>query len=199
MVSTPVQADRLGYTGATVRNKDLMTSLSTKPAPSSDSLTPQEVVEPALSDEDLSVLPRRGAPRTAGLLGLLCVLAGAGGYVILQRAGGAVGEEAAVSLSASAPLPASAALALPPPPPEVEPEATPLPAPSPELEATPAAEARPAADGSRPARPVAAPTLSAAVEPPDTLAEPPERRAGPSVARFPDLPSRTLSRLAREK
>jgi hypothetical protein len=156
-----------------------------------DSLAPQTVtpdppslpvVAPAsLDDDDLAVLPGRrrgeGSDRRKYafvLLGVLC-FAAAIGVGITQRGSGDAG--AAASMGA----PTDVGGALPPPPPSADDLlAAPEPAPEPQ-------PARRAKTGS---------------EEPDDALDPLDPRnavGGPSVRRYADVPSPTLSRLAREQ
>jgi hypothetical protein len=170
-------------------------ALSVEVAPDSlpppDSLMPHAVseaplalvgsAEPALDDDDLSVLPsRRGKPehRRRRALLLLAALVGVAGLSLWLRSGGqSQGTQGAEPVLA-APL---ATAPLPPPPPvlveEEEPEIT-LPAPT------------------------LAHRSSAAVDPADDDETAPGfrgRRAGDAIARFADLPLSTQAKLAREE
>jgi hypothetical protein len=155
-----------------------------------DSLAPQvvtpdppslPVVAPVgLDDDDLAVLP--GRRRSVGsdrkryafvLLGALC-FAAAIGLGIRQRGGGDAG------VAASMGSPTDVTGALPPPPPSAE-----------ELLATP--EPPPAEPPPRRAK-------AASDEPDDgDPLDPRNALGGPSVRRYADVPSPTLSRLAREQ
>lgn len=156
-----------------------------------DSLAPQRVtsdppslpvVAPAsLDDDDLSVLPGRrrgeGSDRKKYafvLLGVLC-FAAAIGVGITQRGGSDAG--AAASLAS----PSDVGGALPPPPPSADDL---LAAPEPAPEPQPARRAKTSSD-----------------EPDDALdpLDPRNAVGGPSVRRYADVPSPTLSRLAREQ
>jgi hypothetical protein len=155
-----------------------------------DSLAPQvvtpdppslPVVAPVgLDDDDLAVLPGRrraeGSDRKKYafvLLGALC-FAAAIGVGIRQRSGGDTG--AAASLGS----PTDVTGALPPPPPSAE-----------ELLATPEPPAQ-----APPRR-----AKGGSEEPEDALdpLDPRNALGGPSVRRYADVPSPTLSRLAREQ
>jgi hypothetical protein len=156
-----------------------------------DSLAPQvvtpdppslPVVAPVgLDDDDLAVLPGRrraeGSDRKKYafvLLGALC-FAAAIGVGIRQRGGGDAGAAASMG------SPTDVTGALPPPPPSAE-----------ELLATP--EPPPAEAPPRRAK--------AGSEEPDDALDPLDPRnalGGPSVRRYADVPSPTLSRLAREQ
>ena len=160
-----------------------------------DSLVPHAVSEApralvptanlALDAEDLAVLPSSRA-RAAGQrrwrqLGILAALLGGLALLLLWRGSGST--PGAARRADSEPSSALAAAPLPPPPPQVVAD-----------EDSEAAEPpRPAVASSHPA---AAPV---AVDPPDDPSSPRGRRAGDAVARFADLPTPTLSKLAREE
>jgi hypothetical protein len=156
-----------------------------------DSSTPQVVVTPeppslpvvapaALEEDDLAVLP--GRRRTEGsdrkkyafvLLGVLC-FAAAIGLGIRQRGSGDAGSASSVASATDE------SGALPPPPPSAD-----------ELLAAP--EPTPAAPPRR--------AKTSSDEPDDALdpLDPRNALGGPSVRRYADVPSPTLSRLAREQ
>lgn len=155
-----------------------------------DSLAPQEVPEPAalpvvapasLDEDDLAVLP--GRRRAAGsdrkkyafvLLGVLCFAA-----AIVVGFNQRAGSDAAGAASLASPTDVGAAL--PPPPPSAD-----------DVPAAP----EPAPEAPR-ARRAGAPS-----EEPDDGLDPLDPRnmiGGPSVRRYADVPSPTLSRLAREQ
>lgn len=164
-----------------------------------DSLAPQEVAtalapEPApppdLEEEDLAVLPRlaglpkaRQPARALMGVGVLLMISLVGGW---WWGRGQVVDAQSVDVAAAA-SPHVAATALPPPPPELveEDEA------EPELVA-PAAVTATTTTGSEAA------SESELLQPRDPRG-PHGRRAGDSVARFPDLPSPTLSRLSKDE
>lgn len=166
-----------------------------------DSLAPQVLPEleapPSmaaadLDAEDLSVLP--GRPKAFALLGTregrrsmaaLGVVLFAFGF-FLMRGGQTVASAPEPATAAEVPAPGSAAVLLPPPPDDVaavESEVMPL-----EEGETTARAREPHAPRAVDAADVAGPTLS----------ELRSRLGGPSVARFPDLPSPKLSELARD-
>jgi hypothetical protein len=104
------------------------------------------------------------------------------GFFLMR--GGQPAAEPSESVAAADALTSPAVLL--PPPPEVlfdEPDPEPI------LEIDPAGQAAPARAAGVPAEPVA---------PGDDPADPRWRLGGPSIARFPDLPSPTLSKLARD-
>lgn len=160
------------------------------PAQPVDSLVPHAVSEApaplalrdaALDDEDLAVLPsRRRKKRDWRKVVVLAALLSVAGAVLWVTSAPRVEEVAGTAAAAPAVLTAP----LPPPPPselpELEPEA-PLEAQSP---------ATPTGQGS------GALAREPELEP---ASGPRGRRAGDAVARFADLPSPTLSRLAREE
>jgi hypothetical protein len=155
-----------------------------------DSLVPHAVSEApaplalrdvALDDEDLAVLPSRRRKRRdwrkVVVLAALLSVAGAVLWVAsAPRVQGLAGD-------ATAAAPAMLAAPLPPPPPSEVMELEQV-APEPALPATPAG-----------------PGSGAAVSQPEVELSSGRRgrRAGDAVARFADLPSPTLSRLAREE
>jgi hypothetical protein len=138
-------------------------------------------LEPALDEDDLSVLPSRrgkGRERRRQALILLSGLLGVAGLALWLRSQGQAETARGAEPAATVPL---AAAPLPPPPPwlpEVEETATPAPT-------APVRRSGAAAD---PAADVAGlePGLRG-------------RRAGDAVARFADLPLSTQSKLAREE
>lgn len=155
-----------------------------------DSLAPQELPEPAplpvvapasLDDDDLAVLPgrRRGAGSDRKkyafvLLGVLCFAAAI--VVGLNQRDGS-GAPGAASLAS----PTDVGAALPPPP--------------------PSADDLLAASEQTPEPPPARRAATPAEEPDDALdpLDPRSSLGGPSVRRYADVPSPTLSRLAREQ
>ena len=163
-----------------------------------DSLAPQEVATalapesappPDLDDEDLAVLPRlaglpkaRQPARALMGVGVLLMISLVGGWW-WGRGQIVDGQSLDVAAAASSHVVASA---LPPPPPElVEDEA------EADLDSSPAAVTT-KATGSEAA------SESESPQPRDPRG-PQGRRAGDSVARFPDLPSPTLSRLSKDE
>ena len=145
---------------------------------------PTALASTELQEDDLSVLPGRrrtvapgGRPgrrkKLAALL-LVALVLGAGG-LLLRRAPSSSGEGVA-AVAAAAPAEAAAAL-LPPPPEEAAPVQTPV---------EPAAAPR---HRGGPAEPEAEPGL----------ADPRSFLGGPSVRRYADVASPTLSRLAAEQ
>jgi hypothetical protein len=157
-----------------------------------DSLVPHAVTEPPpalalrdpqLDEEDLAVLPsRRGKKRDWRKLVVLAALVSVAAAVLWVSRGSRVEQLADTAATAA---PAMMAAPLPPPPPsEAELGAAPAePEPS---TAAPAAGASAAAVAAEPALDPAPGRRGG-------------RRAGDAVARFADLPSPTLSRLAREE
>jgi hypothetical protein len=157
--------------------------------PPTDSLVPLAVSEapppllalrdPQLEAEDLAVLPSRGGKkrdwRKLVVLAALLSVAGA----LLWVATGPKSEE----LAAAAAAPAMMVAPLPPPPPAEAEVLQPAPEPAP-----------------APTAPAGAGAVAAAREPAlDVTPGSRGRRSGDAVARFADLPSPTLSRLAREE
>jgi hypothetical protein len=174
-------------------------ALAAAPARGPDSLAPDSLVPHAVSEaprarmstsdlaldaEDLAVLPSSRA-RAAGQrrwrhAALLAALLG-GVALLLWRGSGSSAD--AARRAASEPNLALAAAPLPPPPPQFVAEQDSEPAePPPSAPASSHSAATPAA-----------------VEPPDDPSSPRGRRAGDAVARFADLPTPTLSKLAREE
>jgi hypothetical protein len=174
-------------------------SLAALPALASESLLPPDSLVPhavseapralaaasdlALDADDLAVLPSSRA-RAAGrrrwrYAAVLAALLGGLALLLLWRGSGS--SVGATRGGEPAPNATLAAAPLPPPPPafvaeEVPDEDPPAPAAS--------------------SHPTAAPT---APEPPDDLSGPHGRRAGDAIARFADLPTPTLSKLARDE
>jgi hypothetical protein len=162
---------------------------SARPNAPQDSLAPQmvppapagDVIEPDLDDDDLSVLPGRRKAKVSGpassgtkkyALGVLALLLLVGAFVM--RGGGPSDAALADTTHAAA---SDVAAALPPPPTDIPAEAEPAPE---------------------------APTVphvkhSASSTDPEELADPRSFLGGPSVRRYADVPSPTLSRLASEQ
>jgi len=162
-----------------------------------DSLAPQEVATalapeptplPGLDEEDLAVLPRlaglpkaRQPARALMGVGVLLMISLVGGWW-WGRGQIVDGQSVDVAAAASSHV---VATALPPPPPElVEDEAEP--------DLDPPAALTTKTTGSQAA------SESELLQPRDPRG-PQGRRAGDSVARFPDLPSPTLSRLSKDE
>lgn len=158
--------------------------------------------KPELDDDDLAVLPGR-ARRRAQLSSRgqsSRGRRGAVGLALLLLAGGALwlgGERPKSDLAAraSAAPPAGAQLAaLPPPPPDEVPA---------ELEPEPEPSAAPEPMGNAERRAASAPRKGGAAPEPnpelDALDAKLSRARRPNVARYPDLPSPTLSQLARQE
>ena len=161
-----------------------------------DSLAPQVLPEleeaaitqaPDLDDDDLSVLPGRrkalavfGSPRARRSVAALGVALLAVGFFLMRGADHVPGS--AESAAAAEVDGAGNAAVLLPPPPEVVPDESVAEDESPAVASKRRTKWPEAADAVEPAAP----------------AEPPWRLGGPSVARFPDLPSPKLSELARE-
>jgi hypothetical protein len=160
-----------------------------RPSPAQDSLAPLMVSPPQtaiagdLDEDDLSVLPGRrkskAAPKSGsgskkyalGVLGLLLLT----GAFLTQRGRAPDGSQTDANHVASAP---EVAAALPPPPTDVD---------------------EPAEPEENPRVPRVAHGKRAGVEEPEELADPRSFLGGPSVRRYADVASPTLSKLASEQ
>ena len=148
-------------------------------------VAPLALRDVALDEEDLAVLPsRRGKKRDWRKLVVLAALLSVGGAVLWVLSAPRVEQEAGAAAAAA---PAVLTAPLPPPPPADAELAEPV------AEPEPAAPAAAAGQGTG----AGAEAEEAPLDP--GTPGPRGRRAGDAVARFADLPSPTLSRLAREE